>query len=130
MFRRMEKVPAFELVKVGLGNVVEGGEKASKAVNKSAKQLWRKYTLTIPHFECEILEVFPDRQMFLDGERWLSGITPTSPATHNGPVPELLYKTGNVDTAVYQAIRPVVVGVLLLMGSFEMWRFFGGRAMC
>jgi hypothetical protein len=128
MFRRLEKVPAFELVSVGLGNVLDPGEKAPTKASKNPKQLWRKYTLTIPHFECEILEVFPDRLMFVDGDRWLSGLSPTT--SRHGPVPELLHMTGNVDTAVYHAIKPVLVGVLLLMGSFEIWRFIWGRAMC
>ena len=123
MFRRLEKVPAFELVSVGLGIVVQGGEKESSKSSRNAKQLWRKYTLSVPHFECEILEVFPDRRMFVDGERWLSGTT-------HGLVPELLCRTGSVDTAVFQSVKPVVLGVLLLMGSFEMWRLFWGRAMC
>jgi hypothetical protein len=130
MFRRMQKVPAFELVKVGLGDVVDGDEKSKETTkgNKS-KQLWRKYTLTIPHFECEILEVFPDRLMFVDGERWLSGTIPASSPVHNS-VPELLHNTGDANVAVYQAIKPVVVGVVLLMGSFEVLRLFWGRAMC
>jgi len=104
MFRAMDKLPVFDLISVGFGSP------------DNPKQLWRKYTLSIPHFECEILEVFPDRQMFVDPDRWLSGL----------PSP-VLY---NIDTALYQALRPVLVGALLLMASFEIWRFIWGRTPC
>ena len=74
MFRRLEKIPAFELLAVGLGPVDDKTPGAfSTGKNKKSNQLWRKYTLTIPHFECEILEVFPSREMFLQGDTWLTG---------------------------------------------------------
>lgn len=70
MFRRLEKIPAFELLSVGLGPV-DGNDKTPGAF--STNQLWRKYTLAVPHFECEILEVFPAREMFLQADAWLTG---------------------------------------------------------
>lgn len=39
--------------------------------NDVGDQLWRKYRLAIPDFECEILEVFPSREMFACCEQWL-----------------------------------------------------------
>jgi hypothetical protein len=54
VFMEIGRVPRFELMDVGTG----GGE------------LWRKYKLEIDGFECDILEVFPDREMFKLGERW------------------------------------------------------------
>jgi len=75
MFRRLEKIPAFELLSVGLGPV-DGNDKTPggfSANDKKTNQLWRKYTLAVPHFECEILEVFPAREMFLQADGWLTG---------------------------------------------------------
>jgi hypothetical protein len=84
MFTRMEKVPNFELISVGFGPVKdedihdEDKEKAMMRRDSFAelsvlerKQLWRKYKLGVADFECDILEVFPDRDMFIVGEDWL-----------------------------------------------------------
>ena len=35
------------------------------------RELRRTYTLSTEGFFCEILEVFPDRDMFIQGETWL-----------------------------------------------------------
>lgn len=85
MFRRMEKVPAFELLSVGIGPVPSEDDKkrpsyltafpSRKSSDQNGEQLWRKYKLVIPDFECEILEVFPDRSMFADGDAWVNGET-------------------------------------------------------
>jgi hypothetical protein len=48
------RMPYFELIDVGTGG----------------SKLWRKYKLGIDGFECDILEVFPDREMFSLAERW------------------------------------------------------------
>lgn len=69
MFRRLEKVPAFDLLATGFGPADEP-EGNSRGVDQ---ELWRKYKLSIPDFECEILEVFPSREMFVVGETWLVG---------------------------------------------------------
>ena len=37
--------------------------------------LWRRYTLSTEGFVCDITEVFPDRDMFILGERWLDDVT-------------------------------------------------------
>jgi hypothetical protein len=122
MFRSLEKVPTFELVDVGFGDVVRSEK--TKEIRPANNQLWRKYTLAMPHFECDILEVFPDRQMFVDAERWLTG-TSSVPT-----VPELHQPTGNVNTAVCRGINSVALSALLLMASFEVWRLFWGRSTC
>jgi hypothetical protein len=82
MFARMEKVPSFELLSVGLGPVVdEIPSEYTPLVGKGPdEQLWRKYKLLIPDFECEILEVFPARDMFVDGTNWLDN-KPSEKAT-------------------------------------------------
>jgi len=72
MFRRLEKVPAFDLLATGFGPADETeGNSRSVGDNKRDQELWRKYKLSIPDFECEILEVFPSREMFVVGETWL-----------------------------------------------------------
>ena len=60
MFRRMQMPPQFALLECG------GRLEDSKRV------LWRRYTLSTEGFECDITEVFPDRDMFVLGEQWLS----------------------------------------------------------
>jgi hypothetical protein len=80
MFRKLQRVPAFALLTVGLGLVddEQPSEKSASASqffnaeSKKSDQLWRKYKLTIPDFDCEILEVFPTRDMFLYGDAWLT----------------------------------------------------------
>lgn len=60
MFRKMQAPPQFALL--DCGSKIEDG----KCV------LWRRYTLSTEGFECDITEVFPDRDMFTQGEQWLS----------------------------------------------------------
>lgn len=72
MFRRLEKVPAFDLLATGFSTADElEGNPGSVGDNKRDQELWRKYRLSMPDFECEILEVFPSREMFVFGETWL-----------------------------------------------------------
>jgi hypothetical protein len=60
MFRRMQTPPQFALL--DCGSKFEAGKRV----------LWRRYTLSTEGFLCDIVEVFPDRDMFVEGERWLS----------------------------------------------------------
>ncbi|KAJ3865051.1 hypothetical protein EV359DRAFT_72652 [Lentinula novae-zelandiae] len=60
-FRQMKQVPAFLLKDIELNETPAGEE-----------ELRRTYTLTSPGIECEILEVFPSRDMFVYGEEWLT----------------------------------------------------------
>jgi hypothetical protein len=60
MFRKMQTPPQFALLECG--SRLEDGKHA----------LWRRYTLSTEGFECDITEVFPDRDMFVLGEQWLS----------------------------------------------------------
>ena len=76
-------VPDFELLDVGLvgdaeptpagtGYIsTETGEKQKLVMEKEKRKLWRRYTLSTDGFAAEIVEVFPDRDMFVRGERWL-----------------------------------------------------------
>lgn len=52
MFRRMQTPPQFALLDCGVK--VEDGKNT----------LWRRYTLSVEGFVCDITEVFPDRDMF------------------------------------------------------------------
>lgn len=60
MFRKMQTPPQFALLECG--SKVEAGKRV----------LWRRYTLSMEGFLCDIVEVFPDRDMFVQGEKWLS----------------------------------------------------------
>ena len=117
MFRRLEKIPAFELLEVGIGPIDESDKPGvfSTGDNKS-NQLWRKYTLTIPNFECEILEVFPSREMFLQGDGWLTGEYAKAE-----PSSETLTTLKSVDAG--STFQQSIVGVFglgfLLLAAFE-----------
>jgi len=133
MFRRLEKVPAFELLSVGLGAVKDDKEKsvfASElpAANKGPNnQLWRRYTLGIPHFECEILEVFPDRRMFLAAEKWLAG---DLIGVDNDP--ELLQvgtmRKNDPASVIFEGLKLVVGGGLLLIFALEAVKLVSGQS--
>jgi chorismate-pyruvate lyase len=60
MFRKMQAPPQFALLECG--SKVEAGKRV----------LWRRYTLSTEGFLCDIVEVFPDRDMFVQGEKWLN----------------------------------------------------------
>jgi hypothetical protein len=56
----MQTPPQFALL--DCGSKFEAGKRV----------LWRRYTLSTEGFLCDIVEVFPDRDMFVQGERWLT----------------------------------------------------------
>ena len=66
MFRKLQTPPQFALLECGCR--LEDGRRV----------LWRRYTLSTEGFECDITEVFPDRDMFVLGEQWLSRESVTS----------------------------------------------------
>ena len=131
MFRRLEKVPAFELLKVGLGPVTRDGKSERIPSTNSDHpvsygderiQLWRKYTLVIPDFECEILEVFPAREMFVNPEKWLSG-RPTTPQG-TGALTQL--KTGG-KLWFQQGAKAALAISLCLVVALEVSMYRSGR---
>ncbi|KAG9223894.1 hypothetical protein CCMSSC00406_0004490 [Pleurotus cornucopiae] len=72
MFRKLGTIPQFELVEVGIGSPdISLPEGKSADTNATTQPLWRRYRLSIPDFECEIVEVFPCRNMFTRGDEWL-----------------------------------------------------------
>jgi hypothetical protein len=130
MFRRLEKVPAFELLSVGSGPVdeLERNSKPSRGSDdKKDEELWRKYKLFIPDFECEIIEVFPSREMFTAGESWLLDETtiPTKGTTgfQNGDI-----KLANRSLWLLQSGNWLFGVGILLMIAFEAALFANGRS--
>ncbi|KAJ2923013.1 hypothetical protein H1R20_g14080, partial [Candolleomyces eurysporus] len=137
MFRRLEKVPAFELLSVGigpveqkekyqgLGNSFSSSEKTSWSALESKKQLWRKYKLVIPDFECEILEVFPSREMFMDGEGWLAGKTEQASS-----LPEKDYDVNFTIrlSRTSQSFILIILVACILGAAFEGVLLYSGRA--
>ncbi|PFH51015.1 hypothetical protein AMATHDRAFT_3408 [Amanita thiersii Skay4041] len=80
MFRRVNSPPAFHLLAVGIGSQTLSsaeGEKVSPPDISASGQLWRRYRLSIPDFECDIEEIFPSRDMFVDGNKWLASESAT-----------------------------------------------------
>lgn len=65
IFRHLRVYPEFSLLDVG-AQVVNG-----------KRELRRTYRLETEGITCEILEVFPDRDMFDKGEAWLNGSSST-----------------------------------------------------
>ncbi|KAF8801345.1 hypothetical protein BYT27DRAFT_7147702 [Phlegmacium glaucopus] len=127
MFRRLEKVPAFELLAVGLGSV-DNDKTPFSTKGKESNQLWRKYTLTIPNFECEILEVFPSREMFIQGDSWLTGEYAKAE-----PSSETLTIMKSVDggSTFQQGLRIVLgLGFFLLVGFEIAFRYGGHLGFC
>ncbi|KAF6753078.1 hypothetical protein DFP72DRAFT_1069853 [Ephemerocybe angulata] len=139
MFRRLEKVPAFELLSVGLGPVGEqqkskkslftsltsSGEKGSTSSGPDNEdQLWRKYKLVIPDFECEILEVFPSRDMFVDGEAWLSGENRVAQSSRKDYSVNLTIRLSKAQQSFYL----FVLVACILVASFEGALWYSGRA--
>jgi hypothetical protein len=128
MFSRMEKVPAFELLSVGLGTVDDASEKHTRSGGffydgERHSQLWRKYRLFVPDFECEILEVFPSRDMFLGGDRWLD-----EKAWAREPSVKQIYLPTSIPRP--QTALTLLLGLaFLLILAFELLMFFTGRAL-
>lgn len=94
-FRRLEKLPVFDLLSVGLGPYSQGergtfhpspGWSMSPDDPAGSRELWRRYKLTTPGFHCEIVEVFPDRDMFVHGEAWLDDRVAYATAGYNPPL--------------------------------------------
>ncbi|KAI4517340.1 hypothetical protein K525DRAFT_273706 [Schizophyllum commune Loenen D] len=60
MFSKLGKPADAELLEVGFDTSKDG-----------TQNLWRKYLLHVDELACEILEVFPSREMFTKGVCWL-----------------------------------------------------------
>ncbi|KAJ7228387.1 hypothetical protein GGX14DRAFT_508865 [Mycena pura] len=122
LFSKLEITPSFELLGVGVG-----GHDDVPSVEKGfgrGPQLWRKYRLAGPDIECEILEVFASRDMFVRGQAWLD-------EQRNDEVTARAHFYG----LTYKFRRPSANGLLwfglLSLLSFELFMyFFVGRSRC
>ncbi|KAJ7606139.1 hypothetical protein DFH06DRAFT_1015295 [Mycena polygramma] len=109
LFSKINATPSFELLNVGIG-----GHDAEKGFGEGA-QLWRKYRLSVPEIECEILEVFASREMFVRGEPWLS-----DPNTTFSALPVVRRPTAN--SLLWFALLSVFV--------FEVYTYFRNPSRC
>ncbi|KAJ7836948.1 hypothetical protein B0H13DRAFT_2239930 [Mycena leptocephala] len=117
LFSKLGATPSFELLGVGIG-----GQNDLITVEKgfgTGPQLWRKYRLSIPEIECEILEVFASREMFVRGESWLKEqrhdhITASSKV--------VMFRRPTANTFVWLA--------LLFMLAFELYMYLAGPSRC
>ncbi|KIL65498.1 hypothetical protein M378DRAFT_162118 [Amanita muscaria Koide BX008] len=119
VFLRLAKSPAFELVTVGMGPSREVGLDAKMSADHGhheGKQLWRKYRLTIPEFECDILEVFPSREMFTRCEEWL-----LDSSVHNRTFSKLRL---GLNPKVKWILYSLYALVLLTVGVWEFWKIY------
>ncbi|KAG6916202.1 hypothetical protein DXG01_008084 [Tephrocybe rancida] len=131
MFVRMGKVPEFELVSVGIGPVTDAEPTSPTSTYPSEKppaadeQLWRKYRLFVEDFECEILEVFPTREMFVGGLHWLED-------AHGWAVEPVIRGAGMEMPVVVRRPQTGLVLFLglgfLLMLAYELSAYFTGRS--
>ncbi|KAG5638567.1 hypothetical protein H0H81_011913 [Sphagnurus paluster] len=139
MFSHMGKVPAFELLSVGLGPAPSSASAEKTSVTPTPgmapageQQLWRRYKLVVRDFECEILEVFPARQMFVGAERWLDNLgSPsecvTSEVAGQGKETYLL-SVGTARPQTFGLIFVLGLGFLLML-AFEVSMFLTGRSL-
>ncbi|KAG5641799.1 hypothetical protein DXG03_004185 [Asterophora parasitica] len=141
MFARLEKSPDFDLLAVGFGTVSADAttplpEKTPllsfAAGHEQQQQLWRKYRLSVAGFECDILEVFPSREMFTAGTRWLDVDTTTMPQEWGSTSLGFVNSTKEMPFVRSGFLRPQTVILFLglgflLMLAFELSMFFTGR---
>ncbi|KAF5375385.1 hypothetical protein D9615_007967 [Tricholomella constricta] len=133
MFARMGKAPEFDLMSVGLGPISDDDTPPSEKApfgGRQVQQLWRKYKLIVADFECEILEVFPSRDMFVGGHQWLDA---------DAAVQEWAMESFTTSTKdLYlpsRVLRPQTSLILflglafLLMLAFEFSMFFTGESL-
>lgn len=127
MFSRLEKLPAFELLSVGVGPVADAPRETQKwGGTRQDEQLWRKYKLTIPDFECEILEVFPSREMFIRGESWLEVEQRQGKEAYEFATESYISSKSFLQPPKHLTL---LLGFgFLLMLVFELYLFFAGRS--
>lgn len=116
LFSKIGATPSFELLGVGIG-----GQADMTSVEKGlggGPQLWRKYRLSVSEIDCEILEVFASRDMFVRGESWL----------------EEQHHDQASSTSLRAFPRPTTNRLLwsafLLMLTFELYRYIVGDVHC
>ncbi|GLB43368.1 hypothetical protein LshimejAT787_1302690 [Lyophyllum shimeji] len=129
LFARIGKVPEFDLVSVGLGPVTDAPLSEKQSLKPDAEQLWRKYKLFVPDFECEILEEFPSRDMFVGGQQWLDDAKDSEWSTESfvTSVKEMQFPSKVLRC---QTSLILLLGLsFLLMLAYELSMLFTGRSL-
>ncbi|KAJ6518789.1 hypothetical protein C8R45DRAFT_5125 [Mycena sanguinolenta] len=110
LFSKVGATPVFELLDVGIGGQGEDMVTVEKGFG-AGPQLWRKYRLSIPEIECEIVEVFASREMFVFGENWLEGRR------------QLDTKTKTQSPSLFRGRTPIILLAFLCLLIFELYRY-------
>jgi hypothetical protein len=114
VFRELGKIPRFELIAVGIGGNIAGEEsKLSMFADLKKHELWRKYKIDCEGFECDILEVFPTREMFRRGDAWLMDRPYGEKGSVKGLLPQNIHSLVN---AVPQLRRRAVLLLVMVIG--------------
>jgi hypothetical protein len=125
MFKKLQLQPMFELLEVGFGVPPASDGKTEKDSGRLGedgdRRLWRKYKLAVPEFDCEILEEFPSRDMFIFGDSWLRDM--------KGEIDGASYQhvfdnARERDSALERRYRSDKSGVLLLLALFSLQFLF------
>jgi len=127
----MGKAPEFDLVSVGLGSVTDVTSEKSlhqRGIDGGHQdQLWRKYKLFVPDFECEILEEFPSRDMFVGGQQWLDDGKEWTTESFATSVKEMQLSSSVLRR---QTSLILLFGLsFFLMLAYELSMFFTGRSL-
>ncbi|KAJ7180644.1 hypothetical protein C8R46DRAFT_1070121 [Mycena filopes] len=102
LFSKLGVTPSFELLDVGIG-----GQDEAMTIEKGfgrGPNLWRKYRLFVRDVECEILEVFASRDMFVRGQAWLDEQSFPGPFTAVSP-----YRRPSTNTLLWLAVLALLV---------------------
>ncbi|KAJ7107068.1 hypothetical protein C8R44DRAFT_805200 [Mycena epipterygia] len=118
LFSKIGATPMFELLAVGTGGQDISSEtfSAEKGFSVGGPQLWRKYRLSVPEIECEILEVFASREMFVRGTAWLDGQS-NDVSSKSSPFPR-------------PTTNALLRYTLMLMFAFEIYMYFVSSRRC
>ncbi|VDC03371.1 unnamed protein product [Peniophora sp. CBMAI 1063] len=94
MFRKLGQPPKFELLDAGAGRDEHTGRRT----------LWRRYTLSTEGFHCDIVEAFPDRDMFVRGAAWFDDAPMPQRGAVPPSVPELKAKAAQVVQELHASV--------------------------
>ncbi|KAJ7182590.1 hypothetical protein C8R43DRAFT_7703 [Mycena crocata] len=117
LFSKLEATPSFELLAVGTGDHDDVSAEKGLGGGGGGSQLWRKYKLSAPEVECEILEVFASREMFVRGQSWLESQQPDG--------------VGSTQSSLRRPSTNALLGfALFLMLAFEFYIYFFHKSRC
>jgi len=129
VFRKLGRPPRFVLSEVGVGPVRGVEKEETSGPMDKEEQLWRKYTVGTEGFECEILEVFPSRDMFVHGEEWLEEKIHGREHQHSEERLGLSFSLSNGIQPKSRTGWTLVLSLCLLFTwSFEVFALLSGRS--